>query len=196
MESLMTNDRGVITLQFLVVLVIVLFFILSFFGLTLTLVNGSAVQYLTYSSARKLSLGDESLNAQRSNAEFQYGVLRQKLFNDKYTSDSEWFSISTTPELGFNENYADIDYSYRKMFYGVSATFGSTRTNFKIPFLTDKDDGELKTTIASYLGREVSKEECEAFNSQRMAKICEIYGGKIGGEACKTTKPTPSDNGC
>ena len=196
MGSLIANERGVITLQFLIVLIIVLFFIFSFLGLSLTLVNGSAVQYLTYSSARKLSLGDTTLDAQQEQAELQYSKLREKLFKDKYVSAQDWFQISATPRLGFNESYTSIDRSYRYMFYGASAKFLSIRTNFKIPFLTDEDDGELSTTISSYLGREVTKAECENFNSIRMAKICAIYKAQIGGGACESPQVTLGDNGC
>ncbi len=193
MGTFIKNQKGVITFQFLVVLIIVLFFIISFFGLCLTLVNGSAVQYLTYASARKLSLGDKSLSSQKENAERHYLELRQKFFKNKYKSEAEWFKISEIPDLGFNNVYTDSH--YRKIFYGASAEFISTRTNFKIPFLTDQDDGKLKTTVASYLGREVTKNECETFNERRMIEICAIYND-IGGTACRSPQKTPGDNGC
>jgi len=194
MGPLNKNQKGVITIQFLIVLIIILFFIMSFLGLSLTLVKGSIVQYLTYSSARSLSLGNESLAAQTDYAKLKYASLREKLFSNKYQSSGEWFFVPAVPEIGFNENYTDR--SLRKMFYGAFVSFISTRTNFKIPFLTDQEDGELHTTIGSYLGREVSEQECEAFNNQRMRHICAIYAPRIGGGACGNLQPTPSDNGC
>ena len=57
MRKFKKSERGVLTVQFLIVIVLVLFFVVSFFGLTMTLAYSSLTQYLTYASARKMSLG-------------------------------------------------------------------------------------------------------------------------------------------
>ena len=186
-QNPLKNQRGVIAFQFLIVLIIIFIFILSFFGLALSLVNGSAVQYLTYSSARALSLGGPTFEDQEQHAKTQYAQLRNKMFGGKWKSSGEWFSISTAPTLGMNYRYED--HSYRKMFYGAYASFISNRTNFKIPFLTDEDDGKLNTTIGSYLGREVSQKECQEFHQKRVDKICDLY-------SCSSSGPTLPDNNC
>lgn len=198
-HSTLKHQKGVITLQFLIVLILVLFFIISFFGLSMTLIHGSVVQYLTYSTARKLSLGAINVSEGQAyeSARAHYSQLRGKLFRrGQFTQDTHWFQfpadLDVNRNLGFNDTYSD--HSYRQMFYGVQVSFYSSRTNFKIPFLTDANQGELSTVIASYLGREPSTKECETFNREREQKICDLY--PCGQVASPSQNQILGDNRC
>lgn len=186
-KCILNNEKGIITISFLFVLVICLMFLLSFFGLCLTLATGSITQYITYSTARKLSLSDKSLDEQKSQATQQYQTLKSKFFNNT----GEWFDLPESPQLGMNEEYNDEN--YRKMFYGAYISFSSTLSNFKIPLLSDKEGGDLKTLIGSYLGREPSQQECEKFNEERLSKLCDLYG-EIS--SCSSIVSVSADNGC
>ena len=187
-KSLLKNEDGVVAIQFLFVLIISMFFLLSFFGLCLTLTVGSSVQYLTYSTSRALLLADENPSTQQERARIKYQELRAQFFKDKFNSDTEWFNIPNQVETGFNSSY-DESGNFRNMFYGAYINFKSTLTNFKIPLLTDADDGELNTTVGSYLGREPSQTECEQFSAKRQGELCGMYGFPCAGN-------TPTDNGC
>ena len=188
-------NRGFITIQFLIAFLIVMFFVLSFLGLSLTLTHATLVQYITYSSARKLSLGDRDINIQRSEAEQKYASLRETFFKSNYKEGgTDWFSIPMTPTLGFNTSY-DEDSSgyYRNMFYGVYVPFVSRIFNFQFPLITNSEKRNLETEVASYLGREPSENECLYFFDNLKNKVCNFYGGVV--QACGSLK-VESNNGC
>lgn len=187
-KSVLANEQGIITIQFLFVMVVCFVFILSFFGLTLTLFNGSAVQYLTYSSARKMLLAGQQKQEQITSSQSHYEILKKQMFNNKMDSSGGWFNISNS-KWGFNPGYQESDANYRKLFFGSYLTYNSQLANFKIPFLTDEQGGELSTIIGSYLGREPSQQECRDFNNARQEKLCKLYGKNCTGE-------TPGDNAC
>ena len=90
-------NQGIITIPFLLVLIIILFFILSFLQLALVLTHVSVTQYMSYSTARKFSLSAQDLGVQQDNAVAQYRQLRDQFFKPQaYTGRSgEWFSITT-----------------------------------------------------------------------------------------------------
>ena len=148
-KEYLKNEKGIITISFLFVLILSLAFLLSFFGLCLTLATGSITQYLTYSTARKLSLSDISFSEQESQAQEQYQILRSKIFNNPGT----WFNIPDQAELGMNQEYEDDPQARRQMFYGAWVLFSSTLSNFQIPFLSDEKGGNLETIIGAYLGK-------------------------------------------
>ncbi|MCY4513261.1 MAG: hypothetical protein OXB86_06200 [Bdellovibrionales bacterium] len=185
-----TSPKGLVTIPFLIAFVIVMFLILSFFRLTLTLTYANVLQYITYSSARKLSLGDTDESTQTGRGEGKYSQLTSDLINR-----SAWFDVPTSPQTGFNPDYTES--GYRNLFYGVFVPFTSNLISFRIPLLAEEGDQGLTTTIGTYLGREPSQDECNQFNEEKknhIQIILDSYG-------VPHTFPTPtdkvaSDNGC
>ena len=186
--------KGFVTVQFLIAFVIIMFFVQSFLGLSLTLTHGTLVQYISYSSARKLSLGSLRKSMQVSEAENKYEELRKTFFKQNYKEGSrDWFSVPLNVDIGdFNNDYNDSPQHYRFMFYGVSVPFTSRVFNFQVPFITDGTKQDLKTTVASYLGREPSIEECKSFFTQVRDKVCRTYG--VG--TCNSAAQAQAGNGC
>lgn len=171
-----STKKGFVTIQFLIAFGIIMFFVQAFIGLSLTLTHATLVQYLSYSSARKLSLGGLSRADQHRQAEEQYSTLRQAFFKTQYRSGKrEWFEVATDPNLGFDTEYEDSPNRYRLMFYGVSASFTSYVFNFHAPFIMQGSKKDLKTKVASYMGREPSRQECLRFFKQAKKKVCEKY---------------------
>ena len=186
--------KGFVTIQFLLAFIIVMFFVQSFLGLSLTLTHGTLVQYISYSSARKLSLGSTNKSIQIQGAEDKYEELRETFFKQNYKESSgEWFSIPRSVDVGdFNNDYEDSPQHYRLMFYGASVPFTSRVFNFQVPFITNGAKQDLKTTIASYLGREPSQGECEVFFRQVKNKVCRAYGVSN----CDAQEQAQAGNGC
>ena len=194
------SSQGFLTVQFMLALVFIMFFIVSFLGLALTLVHASLTQYLTYSSARKLALGDETKFSQKDAAKNKYLSIRQGLFNTAFQSSasSDWFYISDAG-IGLNPNYSDQDDGARRLFFGSNVEFKSKITNFQVPLWTDKTSGDLETYIGSYLGREPSREECENFFQNLALPIgtSDGYPSVIGNQTVTPIHFTNfSDNGC
>ena len=187
------DPKGLVTIPFLFAFLIVMFLLLSFFRLSLTLTYVSVAQYITYSSARRLSLGDESLEQQRDAGTAKYTALKGKLL-----SDSDWFTLGS-PTPGLNLKYQSVETGHRNLFYGVFADFTSNAISFRIPFLAEEGDQGLTAEIGSYLGREPSKDECQKeFYDKRKGEIQDKIGPKYPGlldniPNASTSKP---DNGC
>ena len=197
------SSQGFLTVQFMLALVFIMFFIVSFLGLALTLVHASLTQYLTYSSARKLALADETKFSQEDAGKNKYQIIRQGLFNTAFQSSasSDWFYISDAG-IGPNPNYSSQESSSpgaRRLFFGSYVEFKSKITNFQVPLWTDKTSGDLETSIGSYMGREPSREECMNFfqNSFLPIGTSDGYPSVIGGQ---TVTPIQfanfNDNGC
>ena len=194
-----TSEKGFLTVQFMIALMISLFFIISFLGLTLTLTHSSLTQYLTYSAARKTALGGKTAGEQKDKGKEKYQQLRNKFFGGAFQGGgSDWFVISRDTEMGFNPAYnrqEDGRPGARRLFYGSFVEFKSNITNFQIPGLTSADSGDLKTPVGSYLGREPSEKECDDyFQHPNTKNVLRDYETALGGRLSLTNFFT--DNGC
>ena len=181
------SKKGIITIPFLLVLVIVLFFILYFFGLAMTFAHISVTQYMSYSTARKFFVAGKSLGEQQNSAKNHYEKLRKQFFKDgaHQGQPGDWFHIPTALDIGDNlgdpGGYSNSNPErFESMFYGVNLLFVSYFFKFKIPFLMEGSDSEAKTRISSFLGREPSIEDCEWFNQERINKIQAAYSSVSG----------------
>lgn len=194
---MLKNNKGIITIPFLLVLIIILFFILSFFGLAMTFAHVSVSQYLSYSTARKYSLAGRGQQKQKIQAQEHYQKLRSLFFKPgAYTKGSgDWFIIPTSLDVHRNIGKAfDDDKTDRNLFYGVSFTFTSRIPKFQIPFLVkDERTSLIKAGIFSFLGREPSEFECQEFNKARWGQIQRDYSFIIVPNANRIGK---GDNGC
>lgn len=185
------HRKGIVTIPFLIAFVIVMFLILSFFRLTLTLTYASVVQYISYSSARRLSLGDMDKNTQISKGEEKYSQLSSELLKQ-----SAWFDVPASPQTGFNTDYVESGLEYRNLFYGTFVPFTSNLISFRIPLLTEDGDQGLTTTIGSYLGRDPSKEDCKNFNEEKNYHIRALLDSYGVPHNFSDADNVDSDNGC
>ena len=177
------KNQGIITIPFLLVIVIILFFTLAFLMLSMTFVHVTVTQYLTYSSARKLSLGGidsvERLEAARN----QYKNLRAQFFNPNAHSGQpgDWFFIQKELDEGTDdteqENAVQGDYPESNnivdRFYGINTGFKSQILNLNIPFLIENEDDQINNLVrvSSFLGREPSEQECKDFHETRVEQM-------------------------
>ena len=183
-SSALLNHQGMITIPFLLVSSIILFLILSFFSLAMTFAHISAVQYISYSTARKLSLGGTTDETERKGvAEQHYKDLRGKFFGNAWTDSGDWFKIDQELEiklypdettsgsssdagtLGGMGDYNPNGETDRNMFFGANVGFASNIISLAIPFLINPSTEEQEPCcrISSFLGREPSFKECEDF---------------------------------
>ena len=201
-SSALLNHQGMITIPFLLVSSIILFLILSFFGLAMTFAHISAVQYISYSTARKLSLGGTTDETERKGvAEQHYKDLRGKFFGNAWTGgDGDWFLISTTLTEGLGalgyESSGDYHHEIpkkRNMFYGVGIGFNANIISLAIPFLMNSKESSAVAKISSFLGREPSHNECKNFLGEKIKeKMKDIYPPDYSSNLPKRV----GDNGC
>ena len=192
MRQFKKSESGVLTIQFMMAFVVIMFFIVSFLGLSLTLTYASLTQYVTYSAARKQFLAGPAAGKNKYNE-----ISRRVL-------PGGWFDIEKPEDFGVHGKYVSPKPrrpAARNLFYGVWVNFKSKITQFKIPGMTQQgwDEEQLDTTIGSYLGREVSAQDCQNFFqtvSQFNMKNSEYgYNGDMPGFETGTLV-FKSDNGC
>lgn len=180
---ILTDNRGILTVQFILATFISLFMVITFFALALTFVHISATQYMSYSTARRLSLGGIDKDQQRTKAVMHYSQLRSKLFDPSAYKPGDWFEISTAlnkdSDLGFASNCpgSTINAGYsetspeRCLFYGARIEFKSNVTNFRIPGLINTKTVHKTANVMSFLGREPSRKECSNFFDRKELEI-------------------------
>lgn len=196
---ILKNNRGMVTIPFLLVLIIILFFILSFFGLAMSFAHISVVQYMSYSSARNYSLGGISHSDQENETKIHYKNLRKTFFDPTAHTGApgDWMSIDSKLQRGVRNSFGDpggfpnwnSNPARYTMFYGVSILFVTNIVLLGIPFLSNRrhTTGQ-RIRVSSFLGRQASQEECRSLNGRRANAIFQKYNlnprnvSLIGGE--------------
>ena len=209
---MLKNNKGILTLSFLLVLVIIFFFFLAFFSLVMTFAHVSVSQYMSYSAARRLSLAGEDKQRQKEQAKEQYEKLRAWFFEPSAHAGNpgDWFNIPQTIDVGSSLGFVPPGTfpgeggTDRNMFYGASFVFTSYITKFQIPSLMEKGNfSSINANIRSFLGREPSKDECQNnFNKERGNKIRDKYssvpnfGAFVPYFNVNVVNEVEDDNGC
>lgn len=187
------NQRGVLTLDFLFALVIVITMMLAFgiFSFSLSLVE--AAQYTAFASSRAYFSANVSYKDQKENAQAKFNQLISK-------NNLGLFLRPTWIQL--KPNWGDFGDTYKKsdphgIFDGARIDIKIKLLEFSIPLLgaVSKPDGFL-TVVTSFLGREVSNEECLQFNKDRFIYIKKLRN-EFSNNAVKDSEyGWMADNGC
>jgi hypothetical protein len=195
------DQRGFIAVDFIFAMVLVLSFCSMLFALSFTLVVASVTQYITYSAARNYAGAHINVDDQKDRANAKYQELvKNKAFASLYKGD--WFAIDAEPGVGDHtqiiEDYEDAAQSANQ-FWGVGTNFTAKILDFNVPFFgssqpdSDGSGSGFKTYMASYMGREVTTDECKALIDQRWDQLKKLggYGGAGAGKYYPMT-----DDGC
>jgi hypothetical protein len=182
------NQRGLITLDFIIAITILLGFTTMLMMLSLTLSVASVVQYITYSTARTYSVAhlDEATQVERGQAKY-HELTSNPVFKPFFKGD--WFVIDKDAKIGDHTKLtgasdgssAGPDYEEasvgRNQFWGAGTNFTAKALIGSVPYLGDtksEEKGSKKaylTYIASYLGREPTADECYQFAKVRWQAI-------------------------
>ena len=172
----MIRKKGTLTVEFLFSFTALICLSLYFFYAAFTLSLMEVAQYVTYASARELTLGQTG-DDNEIKAEAKYNELKSKFFK---TEMQPWISIN---------NFEFIQESK-----GVKTQFISCIMALNIPFLGETISGQnaspcngpaFTTTIASYLGPPApSQKNCKDFlTTKRGAFLMREYQGGLPGTA-------------
>ncbi len=174
MKHFNEDESGILTLDFIFSSVLVFGFIAVLFTICLTLSVSYVVQYISYASARNYFAGHISQDSQTQEAQTKHSEL---IANPAIAPlfENEWYEIGD-PQIGDHNDLYPQSTDPRQN-YGDSATFWGTRIDFtakilelRSPFFgvtTDEEDS-FTATLASYLAREPTREECrqEFYNNR------------------------------
>jgi hypothetical protein len=199
-KHLHKDEAGILTLDFIFSSVLVFGFIAILFTVCLTLSVSYIVQYISYASARNYFAGHISQDSQTQEARQKYSELvDNQAVSPLFTN--EWFEIGDAQVGDHNGLYPQ---STNPRGLGDTATFWGTRIDFtakilelRIPFFgvtTDEEDS-FTATLASYLAREPTRQECrQDFYGQRFNAIKALDGAYNQGQVQNAV--VIFDNGC
>jgi hypothetical protein len=207
-RTLIHSESGIITVDFLFAFVLVMGFAMLMFSLALTLTVVEITQYITFASARTYYGAHIAPPAQENLATMKFAELTSnKVFGPLYANG--WFAVEQPPTIGdlskVFPGYQPKDAQDPNLFWGVGTGFIARMLDFKIPFYgstTSDGDGSgdgFSTFIASYLGREVTTNECINFSRERWKALRRLTVTGAVGYATNTSEDgyvTLTDNGC
>lgn len=180
LRSVIANERGVLTTDFLFAFTLVFGMTLILFALCLTLTVVEITQYITFSAARNYYAAHVDPAQQEEVARQKYAALTQTpVFRTLYTNG--WFQISDL-EVGLAAErvtlaeYASGSGSDRNTFVGARVTLNAKVLEMQIPFFGttyDQTDGFV-TRVASFLGRAPSNAECMNVTAARWQQIRQL----------------------
>lgn len=205
--TLLRNERGIITVDFMFSMVLVLGMSALLFVLTFTLSVASITQYITFASARNYFAGHIDKTSQEERAVAKYKeLISNAAFKPLYANG--WYKIDAEPNVG---DHTKIITEFEQAadgvnkFWGVGTSFTAVVLDFKIPFYgstqpdSDGSGSGFKTYIGSYIGREPTTEECLQFTAARWDAIRRLPSS---GGSSYSTAPANSgyysmtDDGC
>lgn len=207
-KSMVLSEEGIVTIDFIFAFMLMLGFGALMFSLALTLTMVEVTQYVTFAAARNFYGAHIIPPAQETLALQKYAELtNQSALKALYSNG--WFSIKNPPDVGdlslkFSD-YQPTDSRDPNLFWGVGTSFVARMLDYQIPIYgstTNEGDGSgdgFGTYIASYLGREVTTNECINFSRQRWIAIRGLTVSGAVGYSFATSEDgyvTFTDNGC
>ncbi|MCB0364042.1 MAG: hypothetical protein H6624_13495 [Bdellovibrionaceae bacterium] len=206
-RKIQKSEKGIITVDFLFAFTLVMGFGALMFSLALTLTVVEVTQYITFASARTYYASHIAPPAQEALAAQKYAELTtNNTFGPLFTNG--WFSIENPPNIGdlsqLFPDYQPTNAGDPNLFWGVGTTFVARMLDFRIPFYgstTSEGDGSgdgFTTFVGSYLGREVTTNECINFSRDRWKAVRTLPGGGVGygTNTSDAGYVTFTDNGC
>lgn len=187
------NERGTTTLDFVFALLMAFGFSVIFFSLAMALSFVEVTQYIAFASSRAYYAAHESVALQTDLGNRKYEeLLETPIFKRMFTMG--WFKLSS-PQFGsFDADYPVPD--DRSIYTGVRLPMDAEILRLQLPFLgaTSTNNSTGRAVVNSYLGREVSTEECrDNFNRMRANYIRQLHGSY---QQTPTMAFLITDNGC
>lgn len=191
----LTNQKGLLTLDFIFASMLVFGFsaIIFSFGMTLSVVE--VMQYISFASARNYSLAhlDENSQRERGLAKFDELINNPAIVP---MIENRWFEAGAVEISDFNDEYAPDSTYESDNFIGARIPFSAPILFKRIPLIgtTGTDPDGFTANIQSFLAREPTFRECESFiieRPNRISSLPSLYGVMNAGAVVPIM-----DNGC
>ena len=201
----MKNEKGFVTSEFLVAIIIAFGLTMLTFSLTFTLSIVEVAQYAVYSASRAHAAANYNIEAQKKAAQRKWDQLITSPALRPLFSNG-WYEISTSSQLeirsgngqNFEREYAGAD--SRKNLQGVRATLKANILEMKLPLVGNvtPEDDSFSTRLNAILIREVSQVECMEFMAARQEALWNFDGQNRFSKFKKNgNQAVPwEDNGC
>ena len=174
MKLINKRNKGNLSFDFLISITVCCLLLIFVILTTMTFSLVATAQYIAYASAREYFIGHDDVDTHNAKAGEEYDSLKSKFFpSASGTPLSKWFCL-VGPTI-YNGQNIGLGTEERTRF-GVGFKFISHVMTMTIPFLGKVGDGTsgdrcpgasgndgFAFPIAAFLGREVSKAECQGF---------------------------------
>ena len=206
--DILKNEKGILTVDYLLSMVMIMGFTVILFSISVTLTVVEVTQYATYAASRAFFAGHLDFQEQRNLGEAKLNeIIGHPVIKTFY--ENGWFEISQIEvsevagvQLGYDGGNSQVN-SYQ----GARLQLKANMLDFEIPGYgstsssdAGTDDGFL-TYVQSYLSREPTFRECQSFNNRRWEAIknLDVPGGVAGYDTAPTGARAAlaiHDNGC
>lgn len=183
----MKNQRGVMTLDFIMSLMIIVAVTAAFFAVSATLAVVESAQYIAFATGRAFFAAQNTQEDQLNAAVKKFDTLRRVApFRGMF--DDSWFGLSLRDRdaaVGQDlwdrsrEYDANADAREGSLFKGPIVEFSAPVLSFNIPSLgsTGSEDS-FSARLTAFLGREPNSDECRSFINSKWEKLRSILGSQ------------------
>jgi hypothetical protein len=198
------DEGGLIAADFLFAFVLMFSFFTLFFAFTMALSFIELTQYVTYSVARTHMAGHLTPELQKDAALRKYQELQATEGLRGLFSTPNWIEIRPNSLVvgDFNTEYTSLR-TTKSTFHGarLPVRFRILEVNFPLFGSTTRDEDGLTANVQTFLLREPTVSECEAFMTQRLQNILNRDSARYRLMTTATggvpdSHPQMVDNGC
>ncbi|MBK9293491.1 MAG: hypothetical protein IPM57_03465 [Oligoflexia bacterium] len=198
------SESGQMTLGFLFATVLLIGTAMLISALTMAFTFTEVIQYISFSGSRAYLSADVDVQTQQQAAQAQVLNLLKKLPFISGARENGWILVQPQGANDY-KNYATArgaNPDPRNQFLGYQLIVALPLLTFKIPLLSaavtpPADEENVTVTISSFLGREPTQQECEAFNNGAYQALLQKPAyqqatGRVSAESYEAV----NDNGC
>lgn len=212
-KSVLRNNRGILTIDFLIAMTLAFGLVIMMFAFATSLTMIEVAQYMAYSAARAHSAAHltQEKQVQMGKQKFESYLDKKKFAGLAPLLRNGWFDVNAkTLEIrgggksgmGSGDTTFNSDYGYRQNALpqmGVRFKFQAKLLQLKLPLVGAIDgDDEFGTFITGLMLREPSTEECKnQMQMEQRFKAIKALDGRFSTNAVVDTAYFPmEDNGC
>jgi len=196
-HSILRNQRGILTLDFIFAILMMFTFAAILFGFSMTFTAVEVAQYATFSSARAYFAAGKNSDEQKKAAEEKF----KELIRDKNSTlgimfRNGWFELGDPQIDDFSSEFSTDPNKDSDTFVGVRSAFKANILNMKMSVFGSTTEDEYTANISSYLMREPTEEECFEFVNTRFQVIQQLKSGFGASYVDPNQYAIIADDGC
>jgi hypothetical protein len=174
-KSLLKNERGILTLDFLFAIVMMFTFTAILFAFSITFTAVEIAQYATFAASRAYFAAHKDQTSQNDAATRKFAslVTAEKAPLSTFFRNG-WFELKAVTLGDYNSDYSTDPDGDSDTFVGARTTFTAKILKMRFPMLGETTDEDLSAEINSYLMREPTFTECAEFAAARLRNIKNI----------------------
>lgn len=174
-KSLLKNQKGILTLDFLFAIIMMFSFTAILFAFSITFTAVEIAQYATFAASRAYFAANKTSDDQEKAGKDKFAelVISEKAPLGTFFKNG-WFTLSPVELKDFNSEYSSDSDGDVDTFVGARTTMIAKILKMRFPLLGSTTDEDLSAQINSFLAREPTEEECQEFVRDRLTNIKNI----------------------